>query len=112
MARSECHADRAARPGCESRIASVRLTKVRARGDTGDAECRRAVVAQCDGVRGGACAYHLVAKDQACRRQSNIGSGTAHAIQGKYLWTAHTIRSEEHTSELQSLRHLVCRLLL
>src|SRR5438045_9401472 len=24
----------------------------------------------------------------------------------------HTIRSEEHTSELQSLRHLVCRLLL
>src|SRR5205814_5603092 len=25
---------------------------------------------------------------------------------------AHTARSEEHTSELQSLRHLVCRLLL
>src|SRR5437899_8082263 len=25
---------------------------------------------------------------------------------------AHTWRSEEHTSELQSLRHLVCRLLL
>src|SRR5205814_6868260 len=24
----------------------------------------------------------------------------------------HTMRSEEHTSELQSLRHLVCRLLL
>src|SRR5258705_4470408 len=36
-----------------------------------------------------------------------------------YLWTDHAYlrlgfqnRSEEHTSELQSLRHLVCRLLL
>src|SRR5205814_9027970 len=28
------------------------------------------------------------------------------------LWTWVSIRSEEHTSELQSLRHLVCRLLL
>src|SRR5258705_5399250 len=28
------------------------------------------------------------------------------------LKTCSTIRSEEHTSELQSLRHLVCRLLL
>src|SRR5437899_9781387 len=27
-------------------------------------------------------------------------------------WYAHHTRSEEHTSELQSLRHLVCRLLL
>src|SRR5258705_5107607 len=27
-------------------------------------------------------------------------------------WAAHHGRSEEHTSELQSLRHLVCRLLL
>src|SRR5205814_7754815 len=26
--------------------------------------------------------------------------------------TQHLLRSEEHTSELQSLRHLVCRLLL
>src|SRR5258705_6848051 len=26
--------------------------------------------------------------------------------------TSHSCRSEEHTSELQSLRHLVCRLLL
>src|SRR5262245_65892891 len=28
------------------------------------------------------------------------------------FWLALLIRSEEHTSELQSLRHLVCRLLL
>src|SRR5258705_11815458 len=27
-------------------------------------------------------------------------------------WKCRIIRSEEHTSELQSLRHLVCRLLL
>src|ERR1039458_8371057 len=27
-------------------------------------------------------------------------------------WNQHLTRSEEHTSELQSLRHLVCRLLL
>src|SRR5205814_9628755 len=29
-----------------------------------------------------------------------------------YMHSAVTVRSEEHTSELQSLRHLVCRLLL
>src|SRR5437899_8297824 len=30
----------------------------------------------------------------------------------KYLEATYGTRSEEHTSELQSLRHLVCRLLL
>src|SRR5262245_64934926 len=29
-----------------------------------------------------------------------------------YFWREDALRSEEHTSELQSLRHLVCRLLL
>src|ERR1035438_5374904 len=29
-----------------------------------------------------------------------------------YFWLVKPLRSEEHTSELQSLRHLVCRLLL
>src|SRR5262245_51204827 len=51
--------------------------------------------------------------------------GTAQAVQGGYKQTLryddpllvldsylNTYRSEEHTSELQSLRHLVCRLLL
>src|ERR1035441_1879411 len=28
------------------------------------------------------------------------------------MWLTASLRSEEHTSELQSLRHLVCRLLL
>src|SRR5947199_3019557 len=31
---------------------------------------------------------------------------------GKMAWFSARVRSEEHTSELQSLRHLVCRLLL
>src|SRR5438045_5837134 len=38
---------------------------------------------------------------------ARIHSGT-HSLQALYTPT----RSEEHTSELQSLRHLVCRLLL
>src|SRR5262245_50361086 len=29
-----------------------------------------------------------------------------------FFWSTILLRSEEHTSELQSLRHLVCRLLL
>src|SRR5262245_15569081 len=33
-------------------------------------------------------------------------------ILGHYVSPEHRFRSEEHTSELQSLRHLVCRLLL
>src|SRR5262245_8188748 len=44
------------------------------------------------------------------------GEGPAWSGQGRYLvWSdppANRQRSEEHTSELQSLRHLVCRLLL
>src|SRR5438045_6069661 len=39
----------------------------------------------------------------------NAGSGTLEAQSGSTLYIG---RSEEHTSELQSLRHLVCRLLL
>src|SRR5262245_65174264 len=37
------------------------------------------------------------------------GCGTSQAAKHAMRWPA---RSEEHTSELQSLRHLVCRLLL
>src|SRR5690625_6334634 len=39
------------------------------------------------------------------------GDGTA--LEGRYSWFGVlTLRSEEHTSELQSRGHLVCRLLL
>src|SRR5258705_7356752 len=43
-------------------------------------------------------------------------SGTRLEVRSRYYWPnanrACERRSEEHTSELQSLRHLVCRLLL
>src|SRR6476659_11380988 len=48
-----------------------------------------------------------------------IRSGLSSSIATKRVWpeltqrsSASSTRSEEHTSELQSLRHLVCRLLL
>src|SRR5437899_554505 len=39
-----------------------------------------------------------------------FGAGTAQSTLDRYNYKSY--RSEEHTSELQSLRHLVCRLLL
>src|SRR5262245_65700558 len=41
-----------------------------------------------------------------------IGGGEGRAVLGKREVQPLHGRSEEHTSELQSLRHLVCRLLL
>src|SRR5258705_5792401 len=38
-----------------------------------------------------------------------VGAATVSIAWSEYF---NTVRSEEHTSELQSLRHLVCRLLL
>src|SRR5262245_62520407 len=50
------------------------------------------------------------------RRSSDLTSRVLPAVPqgalGALAWTAVLVRSEEHTSELQSLRHLVCRLLL
>src|SRR5205814_9501092 len=51
------------------------------------------------------CAPSAVA---ASRRSPSAGGGAG----GSSASTAAKRRSEEHTSELQSLRHLVCRLLL
>src|ERR1035441_9836526 len=42
-------------------------------------------------------------------RWSHLGLGLALGLAPSAAWIA--VRSEEHTSELQSLRHLVCRLL-
>src|SRR5438045_7044242 len=41
-----------------------------------------------------------------------VRQGMALALSGVMIGLAAAFRSEEHTSELQSLRHLVCRLLL
>src|SRR2546425_2949805 len=50
------------------------------------------------------------------RRRSRSWSGSmrsrARMIRGSYARATSSIRSEEHTSELQSLAYLVCRLLL
>src|SRR5437899_7383222 len=43
---------------------------------------------------------------------STLRSGYAFDASLKGIVTRFSVRSEEHTSELQSLRHLVCRLLL
>src|SRR5437899_4775141 len=43
--------------------------------------------------------------------QSSVSRGQDCCVVDKYI-RATRVRSEEHTSELQSLRHLVCRLLL
>src|ERR1035441_6915041 len=47
----------------------------------------------------------------ACMIVSFISLATT-GLTLKFSYTGWAVRSEEHTSELQSLRHLVCRLLL
>src|SRR5438045_8873170 len=48
---------------------------------------------------------------QAGRRVADVAGRSERNVKPA-LAVRHQIRSEEHTSELQSLRHLVCRLLL
>src|SRR5205814_3116603 len=43
---------------------------------------------------------------------SALGITSRRSVDGTSVRTQWSVRSEEHTSELQSLRHLVCRLLL
>src|SRR5262245_63816698 len=56
------------------------------------------------------------ARDAAIRRIDHQPRPLVPALEGVEdqvrRWTQAAGRSEEHTSELQSLRHLVCRLLL
>src|SRR5437899_9321432 len=49
---------------------------------------------------------------RSCRRSRSDASASPKKLQVLSSTCARTGRSEEHTSELQSLRHLVCRLLL
>src|ERR1035441_10717461 len=73
---------------------------------------------------------HLFVKDQVLDVRRVLGNRVYHGVAERFLlivprepWTQlvrrilhearqHMFRSEEHTSELQSLMHLVCRLLL
>src|SRR3712207_7080728 len=49
---------------------------------------------------------HLRELHQGRRRADELGEALGHRVEGAHL------RSEEHTSELQSRQYLVCRLLL
>src|SRR3712207_7259750 len=53
---------------------------------------------------------HPGKNETACKRMS--GSGTAEVLYGSGRARSEHVRSEEHTSELQSRQYLVCRLLL
>src|SRR5690348_17522990 len=57
---------------------------------------------------------HAVASGGCCWRRSAASQAVAHARQASVCltWLSAGCRSEEHTSELQSPVHLVCRLLL
>src|SRR5947199_4065936 len=62
--------------------------------------------------------FNLSRRPSLRRPASDAGSSAAGretspaASPGCFRCSARAMRSEEHTSELQSLRHLVCRLLL
>src|SRR5947199_3714188 len=50
-----------------------------------------------------------------CVNSPSTSNPSSSAVRSRSVWSRHawtSWRSEEHTSELQSLRHLVCRLLL
>src|SRR5438045_5343176 len=53
----------------------------------------------------------LFRSKMSCSGQPARSSSARVGRKSKQAW-ASAVRSEEHTSELQSLRHLVCRLLL
>src|SRR5437899_8901227 len=53
--------------------------------------------------------YTTLFRSYPCPEKA-LGSGASHRRQ--HTTGCFPVRSEEHTSELQSLRHLVCRLLL
>src|ERR1039458_3842622 len=70
--------------------------------------CRREVGAFNDALQGGDC---LVACTQEAPLFAELAEHSGAKAELKFVNIRET-RSEEHTSELQSLRHLVCRLLL
>src|SRR5205814_9631861 len=55
---------------------------------------------------------HNVFVNNILYNNNNLSGGAAAGAQGGLYAGLANFRSEEHTSELQSLRHLVCRLLL
>src|SRR3712207_9008079 len=66
-------------------------------------------VPEAEGVR-----FRAVDRARPAVRDRHVGQGRVEAAEGRLRLadTAPRIRSEEHTSELQSRQYLVCRLLL
>src|SRR2546429_6498243 len=59
--------------------------------------------------------YHIGVADFRLGQEEEAAQAFQKAIDlsgGRYAWAQFARRSEEHTSELQSRLHLVCRLLL
>src|ERR1035441_439455 len=89
----------------------LRLHKTR---PLGCAVVRRRRWLACTGVHGGQCRGRRLAACGARATHAGRSHGTGRRCAGR-CGTSRSragTRSEEHTSELQSLRHLVCRLLL
>src|SRR5947199_9083316 len=63
-------------------------------------------------LRGNEAALADVAPRVRGRHAKERARGRDHVLFHEHVISAAGTRSEEHTSELQSLRHLVCRLLL
>src|ERR1035441_2125025 len=68
----------------------------------------------CDGAMGTMLHDRGISIDRCCDELNLSQPETVAGVHAEYLRAGAEIieRSEEHTSELQSLRHLVCRLLL
>src|SRR5206468_12814426 len=78
------------------------------RGDYADGEQRRNFIDVTDCTR--AMLWLMEARPQS--GLFNLGTGKARSFKDLMLATGKALRSEEHTSELQSRSDLVCRLLL
>src|ERR1035441_11081973 len=65
---------------------------------------------RCRGCWCGRCGRNVMIRREDAQFEFGTGGALAGAVAGNGF--SRKCRSEEHTSELQSLRHLVCRLLL
>src|SRR5205814_7200892 len=63
-------------------------------------------------IRAGRGELGIIPGSMGARSYIVRGTGSAESFQSCAHGAGRRMRSEEHTSELQSLRHLVCRLLL
>src|SRR5206468_8161689 len=78
-------------------------------------QLRLSVVVRCPGTNGDSAIQQVESPTPALQRVGNLlrhGAGLGHTRVRRHRQLELAIRSEEHTSELQSRSDLVCRLLL